>query len=66
MFKKRKLNKKRAKKAKGPQKRLARELANITLDPPPRCSGGLKDESNLFEWVSVRWIGGCNIFLIFP
>ena len=33
--------------------RIAKELAEITLDPPSNCSAGPKDESNLYEWIST-------------
>eukprot|EP00058_Branchiostoma_floridae_P013104 XP_002598592.1 hypothetical protein BRAFLDRAFT_118342 [Branchiostoma floridae] len=33
-------------------KRIQRELAEITLDPPPNCSAGPKGD-NLYEWVST-------------
>nr|CAB3267437.1 ubiquitin-conjugating enzyme E2 E1 [Phallusia mammillata] len=33
-------------------KRLQKELAEITLDPPPNCSAGPKGD-NLYEWVST-------------
>lgn len=33
-------------------KRIQKELAEITLDPPPNCSAGPKGE-NLYEWVST-------------
>ncbi|RUS73940.1 hypothetical protein EGW08_018297 [Elysia chlorotica] len=32
--------------------RLQRELAEITLDPPPNCSAGPKGD-NLYEWSST-------------
>lgn len=33
-------------------KRIQRELAEITSDPPPNCSAGLKGD-NLYEWVAT-------------
>ncbi|XP_050419359.1 ubiquitin-conjugating enzyme E2 E3 [Patella vulgata] len=33
-------------------RRLQRELAEITLDPPPNCSAGPKGD-NLYEWAST-------------
>lgn len=33
-------------------KRMQKELAEITLDPPPNCSAGPKGD-NLYEWVST-------------
>lgn len=33
-------------------KRIQKELAEITLDPPPNCSAGPKAD-NLYEWVST-------------
>lgn len=33
-------------------KRIQKELAEITLDPPPNCSAGPKGE-NFYEWVST-------------
>ncbi|GAU94190.1 hypothetical protein RvY_06012 [Ramazzottius varieornatus] len=34
-------------------KRLQKEISDILLDPPPNCSAGPKDDSNLYEWVST-------------
>eukprot|EP00808_Paulinella_micropora_P023085 g13082.t1 len=36
----------------GSEKRIRKELAEITLDPPCNCSAGVKD-NNLYEWVST-------------
>eukprot|EP00088_Acartia_fossae_P070231 TRINITY_DN9347_c0_g1_i2.p1 TRINITY_DN9347_c0_g1~~TRINITY_DN9347_c0_g1_i2.p1 ORF type:complete len:176 (+),score=39.94 TRINITY_DN9347_c0_g1_i2:47-574(+) len=33
-------------------KRIQKELGEITIDPPPNCSAGPK-EDNLYEWVST-------------
>lgn len=33
-------------------KRIQKELAEITLDPPPNCSAGPKGD-NMYEWVST-------------
>jgi len=33
-------------------KRIQKELAEITLDPPPNCSAGPKGD-NIYEWVST-------------
>lgn len=33
-------------------KRIQKELAEITLDPPPNCSAGPKND-NMYEWVST-------------
>lgn len=33
-------------------KRISKELAEITLDPPPNCSAGPKGD-NLYEWLST-------------
>ncbi|CAB4013387.1 ubiquitin-conjugating enzyme E2 E1 [Paramuricea clavata] len=33
-------------------KRIQRELADITLDPPPNCSAAPKGD-NIYEWVST-------------
>lgn len=37
---------------KGSSKRIQKELAEITLDPPSNCCAGPKDD-NLYEWVST-------------
>jgi ubiquitin-conjugating enzyme E2 E len=43
-------------------KRMQKELAEITLDPPPNCSAGPKGD-NLYEWVStILGPPGENIF----
>eukprot|EP00055_Hartaetosiga_balthica_P004513 m.11891 g.11891 ORF g.11891 m.11891 type:complete len:151 (+) comp3911_c1_seq1:28-480(+) len=34
-------------------KRIQRELAEITLDPPRDCSASPKSDSNIYEWVST-------------
>lgn len=33
-------------------KRIQKELAEISLDPPPSCSAGPKGD-NIYEWVST-------------
>lgn len=33
-------------------KRLQKELAEITLDPPPNCTAGPKGD-NIYEWFST-------------
>lgn len=33
-------------------KRIQKELAEISLDPPPNCSAGPKGD-NIYEWVST-------------
>jgi ubiquitin-protein ligase len=33
-------------------KRIQKELAEISLDPPPNCSAGPKGD-NVYEWVST-------------
>lgn len=34
-------------------KRIQKELAEITLDPPPNCSAGPKAPDNMYEWAST-------------
>eukprot|EP01098_Paradermamoeba_levis_P004883 TRINITY_DN2080_c0_g1_i2.p1 TRINITY_DN2080_c0_g1~~TRINITY_DN2080_c0_g1_i2.p1 ORF type:complete len:174 (-),score=50.04 TRINITY_DN2080_c0_g1_i2:100-558(-) len=34
-------------------KRIQKELAEISLDPPSNCSAGPKDEKNIYEWVAT-------------
>ncbi|KAI8070360.1 ubiquitin-conjugating enzyme 2 [Gongronella butleri] len=34
-------------------KRIAKELAEITLDPPANCSAAPKSDDNLYEWIST-------------
>jgi len=43
---------KNAKKGSNATKRIQRELAEITLDPPPNCSAAPKGE-NLYEWLAT-------------
>lgn len=45
-------NAKMSKSINASSKRIQRELAEITLDPPPNCSAGPKGD-NLYEWVST-------------
>eukprot|EP00049_Salpingoeca_infusionum_P023040 m.10070 g.10070 ORF g.10070 m.10070 type:complete len:158 (+) comp5524_c0_seq1:128-601(+) len=33
-------------------KRIQKELAEITIDPPRDCSASPKDDDNIYEWVS--------------
>lgn len=49
---KNKLEKLRKKNKQSSAKRIQKELAEITLDPPFNCSAGPK-EDNLYEWVST-------------
>ncbi|CAC5414701.1 UBE2E [Mytilus coruscus] len=54
-------------------KRIQKELAEITLDPPPNCSAGPKND-NMYEWVSTIlgppgsvYEGACSSWIyIFP
>lgn len=45
-------------------KRIAKELAEIALDPPTNCSAGPKGD-NLYEWTSTiigpsgEWLARC-------
>ncbi|KAI1292070.1 Ubiquitin-conjugating enzyme E2-24 kDa [Halotydeus destructor] len=47
-----KLNPKMSKLLTTSAKRIQKELAEITLDPPPNCSAGPKGD-NIYEWVST-------------
>jgi ubiquitin-conjugating enzyme E2 D/E len=47
-----KLNPKMSKLLSTSAKRIQKELAEITLDPPPNCSAGPKND-NIYEWVST-------------
>ena len=47
-------------------KRIQKELADITLDPPPNCSAGPKGD-NLYEWVStIMGPTGIFVYISFP
>merc|ERR1711916_410766 len=35
------------------ERRIQKELAEISLDPPSNCSAGPKSDENLYEWVST-------------
>ncbi|XP_074641682.1 ubiquitin-conjugating enzyme E2-24 kDa-like [Tubulanus polymorphus] len=47
-----KINPKVSKSMSTSAKRIQKELAEITLDPPPNCSAGPKGD-NMYEWVST-------------
>jgi len=47
-----KVNPKMSKALSTSARRIQKELAEITLDPPPNCSAGPKGD-NLYEWVST-------------
>ncbi|KAF4008715.1 hypothetical protein G4228_020506 [Cervus hanglu yarkandensis] len=47
-------------------KRIQKELAEITLDPPPNCSAGPKGD-NIYEWRStILGPPGSILFFIIP
>lgn len=43
----------------GRLRRISKELAEISLDPPTNCVAGPKDDTNLYEWVAtIKGPGG--------
>jgi len=48
-----KLPSKPAKKMTTAAKRIKRELAEITLDPPPNCSAAPKGDDSLYDWMAT-------------